>query len=134
MGNEASQQRIWRVLRAAQYAHEMGFIVGAWDHRDGRPISVLIATRPGVTPPAGRGSAAAVTLRLGDAVGHYTEEYRRGDGERRLVTYDLPFDFSASFEVADIWDADWPGAPDPPKRTFTSAEPLIAFLARRLVG
>ena len=132
--SDQAQQRIWQVLATARLAFEMGLVVGAWDLRGGRPISVLLSTRPGVMPPRGRGSTAAVTLRLGDAVGHYTEEYRRGDGDRRLVTYDLPFDFATTFEIADIWDREWVGAPDPPRKAFPNAESLVTFLAHRLVG
>lgn len=63
----------------------------------------------------------------------YREEFLQSDGGRRAISNPIPYDFSESYRIADIWKGGQ-GGEDRAWQEFENPEALIDFLAQRLTA
>lgn len=130
---DSARDRLREIASLSAYASGRGLgITPLFDRTgDGGLISLTVTRRPGEITA---GSPVYVSIHF-DGRGErarFLEHYEQHDGRHEHEAHDLPFDFSASFRIDDIWTGGRERDEDPPAMEFSDAESLIDFLADRL--
>lgn len=130
-----TKARLEKLADLAQYAASKKLIVTRVHHGapDGELTDVGIANFP---DPDGSEDRVRRTIAFGHthpASATYREEFPVSDGGRKAIVNTIPYDFSESYRIADIWKGGR-GGEDHAWQEFEDAESLIDFLADRLTA
>lgn len=132
------RRRLEELAAASAYAAERGLGVTALRDRrgDGELIGFTISSFPGEAPPRTWPGPVYVSIHIDVRGGRarFLEHFEREDGTHVHRGRDLPFDFSDSYRLADIWRSGPEGGEPPDWIEFSRPEPLVDFLADRLLG
>lgn len=126
------QERFEALADKGGYASSNGLVITPIYRRasDGKLVHLGIANIPEPGEPDGP-EKRSVSFDLQSGGGRYREERRISEGVTG-VTYQLPFNFSESYQIADIWKGTRVGE-SRSWEEFSEPERFIDFLASRLV-
>lgn len=125
------QERLEALADKGGYASSKGLAITPIYRRasDGEVVHLGIANIPEPGEPDGS-ERRTVSFDVQSGGGRYREERRVSEGTTG-VTYELPFNFSESYRIADIWKGTRVGE-SRSWEEFSEPERFIDFLARRL--
>lgn len=126
------RDRLDQLASLPAYASSKGVFVIPLHHRapDGELISLGVANLPDPDSPADF-VRRSITFSARGGAARLREEHEKDDGGREAIGFEVPYDFSGSYRIADIWR----GSTESDEQTweeFDDAESLIDFLADRL--
>jgi len=126
------RSRFRELVGLASYAASKDLVIIPTHQKtpDGELVELRIASLPHAD--AAKASVRrSITFGLARESARYREERPKSGHGRTAVIDDVPYDFGASYRIADVWKGRT-AADDPTWEEFHDGEGLIDFLADRL--